>query len=120
MCHGCGFVELWSRPTSVLSPTPGDYPRAPGYAQWQAANNLKVTSLRHSPVNLDDLARHLVPLLDGTRNRKMLAAEIIRRSEVGIGPAWPHKTREELEDMVDAMLKFLANSRLILKEPEGE
>ena len=24
MCHGCGVVELWSRPASVLSPTPGD------------------------------------------------------------------------------------------------
>jgi SAM-dependent methyltransferase len=120
MCHGCGLVELWSRPTSDLSPTPGDYPRASRYARWQAANNIGLTSLRHTPVNLDEPARHLLLLLDGTRNRKMLADEIVRRSEAGTGPAWSHKNREELEDMVDAVLKFLANSRLILKEPEGK
>ena len=78
-----------------------------------------MTSLRHSPVNLDDLARDLIPLLDGTRNRKSLAAEILRRSEAGLGPAWPHKSREELDNLVDSALKFLAESRLILKEPEG-
>jgi SAM-dependent methyltransferase/methyltransferase-like protein len=118
-CHGCGLVELWSRPASVLSPNPGAYPRATRYARWQAANNHNVASLRHSMVKLDDRTRQLIPLLDGTRDRKTLAAEILRRSEAGIGPAWPHASREELDNMVDSALKYLADSRLILKEPDG-
>ena len=113
--YGVGLIELWSRPSSVISLTPGVYPRATRFARWQAAHNLPVSSLRHSPAVLDDAFRQLIPLLDGTRDRKALAAEILRRSDAGTGAAWPHKTPIELEQLIESALNLLAGSRLLLK-----
>jgi SAM-dependent methyltransferase/methyltransferase-like protein len=117
--HSWGLVELWSRPSSVISPTPGIFPRTTRYARWQAAHSRVVTSLRHSAFNLDGALGQLIPLLDGTRDRKALAAEILGQSDSGIVPSWPHKNRMEFDELLDGILKQLASSRLILKEPEG-
>jgi len=114
--HDWRLVELWSRPSGIIATAAGAHPSTTRYARWQASHNQTVTSLRHSPAKLDVAFRDLIPLVDGTRDRKALAEEIVRRSEAGTAPAWPHKNREELDGIVDSALNFLANSRLILKE----
>ena len=61
------------RPTTA----PGDAPRATALARHQAAAGETVTNLRHASVRIeDDLGRRLVTLLDGTRDRAALAAEL--------------------------------------------
>jgi hypothetical protein len=51
-------------------------------ARWQAQKSSTVTTLRHTTVDLQDaLVRHLVSLLDGTRNRRMLLVEITAECE---------------------------------------
>jgi SAM-dependent methyltransferase len=60
-----------------LSRHPGDRPEASPLARLQAADGDFVTSLRHRSVRLDDeLARRLVTLLDGTRDRAGLATAL--------------------------------------------
>jgi Predicted methyltransferase regulatory domain len=54
---------------------PGDRPTASAVVRSQLGNGDIVTSLWHQPVKVDDeIARRLLPLLDGTRNRRALVA----------------------------------------------
>jgi hypothetical protein len=60
-----------------LTTTPGDAPRTSALARHQARSGAMVTNLRHTRVRIeDDLGRRLVTLLDGTRDRAALAAEL--------------------------------------------
>jgi len=65
----------------VVSPRmacpPGDRPTASAVVRAQLADGEIVTSLWHSPVKVDDdIAKRLLPLLDGTRDRGELLAAI--------------------------------------------
>jgi methyltransferase-like protein len=67
-----------------LPAEPGDRPRAPGYARFQAKNGNQVTNLRHRVVPLDDLNRFLLRHLDGSRDRDALVDLLLRwGSETG-------------------------------------
>jgi SAM-dependent methyltransferase len=66
-----------------LSTSPGERPEASPLARLQAADGEMVTSLRHRSVRLEDeLARRLVTLLDGTRDRAALAAALRPHTEL--------------------------------------
>jgi SAM-dependent methyltransferase len=76
----------------------GTRPVATAVARAQAAAGVAVTTLRHSLVSLDDdLARRMVPLLDGTRDAAALAREL------GAEPA-----------AVDAWLQHLSRLGILL------
>lgn len=79
-CHSMGIVELWTHPTSHISPVAGPLPRATRWARWQAVHLPRVTTLRHTGVNVEEIIRHVLPLLDGTRDRQALAEELVRRN----------------------------------------
>jgi SAM-dependent methyltransferase len=71
-----GLVELHAAP-SPFSVDPGLRPRASALARIQARSGGQVTTLRHSVVEIQDpLARELVSLLDGSRDRAALLAEL--------------------------------------------
>ncbi len=71
-----GLVELHAAP-SPFSVIPGPRPRASALARIQARRGAQVTTLRHSVVEIQDpLARELICLLDGTRDRAALLAEL--------------------------------------------
>lgn len=58
-------------------------PQAFACARWQAGAGELVTSLRHEPVRVaDPLARALLPLCDGTRDRTALAAALRDRFDL--------------------------------------
>lgn len=60
-----------------FSVTPGDRPVASPFARWQAARSRPLTDLRHCRVEIEDsLQSALVMLLDGTRNRVQLLAQL--------------------------------------------
>ena len=72
---------------------PGARPVAFAPARWQAPRHDFVVNLRHDGVALaDPVMRRLVPLLDGTRDRAALVAEL-----VAIAPAMrdPHRALGE-------------------------
>ncbi len=79
-CHSLGVVELWTHPTDHISRAAGTHPKATRWARWQAVHFPTVTSLRNSQVKVDDVVRHVLPLLDGSRDSQALAEELVRRN----------------------------------------
>ena len=77
-----------------LATDPGERPLASAVARMQVETDDVVTSLWHDAVKLDDpLARALLPLLDGTRDRAALAAALGAKLE-GEDGASPAETLE--------------------------
>jgi SAM-dependent methyltransferase len=68
------LVELYVAPRHVeaqVSPRP----MAPAFARWMALNGAeKVTNVRHEQVELSEIARALLPLLDGKHEIEQLVA----------------------------------------------
>jgi hypothetical protein len=93
------------RPTT----TPGDAPRATALARHQARAGETVTNLRHASVRIeDDLGRRLVTLLDGTRDRAALAADLRAfLSERG------RPVPDDLADSLERSLRGLAQLALL-------
>jgi methyltransferase-like protein/SAM-dependent methyltransferase len=58
---------------------PSERPVASGWARLQAAADDKVTNRRHEVLPLDELTRHLLTLLDGSRDRPVLLEALLRR-----------------------------------------
>jgi SAM-dependent methyltransferase len=84
---------------------PGEHPRASPLARWQAAQGPDLTSLAYTTVRMEEpAARLLITLLDGTRDREAIRAELHSRGGLELTP----------EDL-DANLVELA--RLFLLEP---
>lgn len=74
--YAANLVALHVHPPR-LTTTPGEAPRTTALARHQAAAGEVVTNLRHASVRVeDDLGRRLVTLLDGTRDRAALAADL--------------------------------------------
>jgi hypothetical protein len=93
------------RPTT----TPGDAPRASALARHQARAGAVVTNLRHASVRIeDDLGRRLVTLLDGTRDRAALAADL-RAFLAERGRPVP----DDLADSLERSLRGLARLALL-------
>jgi len=108
-CHAFGILELWSRPTDHISPVVGQYPRVTRFARWQAGHLSRITSLRHLPIKTEDLLRQILPLLDGTRDREALVAELVRQNEAA-GPAkaegpLANRDPQSLRQLVDLILQ---------------
>jgi SAM-dependent methyltransferase len=75
-----------------LTATPSERPVASALARLQAAEGTRVTTLLHTSVEVgDELGRRLIGLLDGTRDRAALLAELgrpadeLERSLEGLG-----------------------------------
>ena len=86
---------------------PGERPVASPLARWQAAQGPDLTSLAYSTVRMEEpAARLLITLLDGTRDRAAIRAELQARAGVELTAA-----------DLDANLAELA--RLFLLEPAG-
>lgn len=75
---GLGVVELRTHePTFGVEP--GHRPLCSHLARLQAEHGEVVTNLRHATVHIEDEAtRRFLPLIDGTRDRSCLAAELAR------------------------------------------
>jgi SAM-dependent methyltransferase len=72
-------LHVW---TPELATTPSARPVASALARLQAAEGTRVTTLRHTSIDVpDELGRRLIGLLDGTRDRAALAAELGRPAD---------------------------------------
>ncbi len=78
------LVELHRHPPQFALKG-GERPYASAVARWQAAHGYdKVSNLRHERVNLDPLARHLLPYLDGSHNREALLDVLDKLAKQGL------------------------------------
>src|SRR5262249_35064970 len=71
-----GLVELRLRPPRFTTEVTGR-PVASPLARLQAEAGGTVTNLRHEVVRLGEAERHMLPLLDGTRDRAGLLAGLL-------------------------------------------
>ena len=100
-----GIIEPAMKEPRLAWP-PGSRPNASAVVRTQLADGDMVTSLWHYPVKIDDeIARRLLPLLDGTRNRAELLAAI------GALVATPGTSDEEA---LDEHLRRLARLGLLI------
>jgi len=97
--YACGLYQLYVDPPQFARQA-DDRPRASAVARRQAATGEYVTTLSHEWVHVeDDLARRLLTLLDGTRNRPAILGEL-RASGA------PDARLEELESSLERLAKL--------------
>jgi methyltransferase-like protein/SAM-dependent methyltransferase len=93
------FLELCVHAPKFVSSV-SDRPAASPLVLAQIRAGLSVTNLRHASISLDDqAARHLLLMLDGTRNREQLLAEIRSAAAEGVTAAQLEKKLDELAKM---------------------
>jgi methyltransferase-like protein/2-polyprenyl-3-methyl-5-hydroxy-6-metoxy-1,4-benzoquinol methylase len=115
------LVEFWLTQPSFTT-TVSARPRTSALARHQAAGKNLVTTLRHETAHLGDFERHLVRLLDGSRDRATLMAELVEL--VGQGELTvekdsrpvklPAEVREIIERALQAQLHVLAKNALLV------
>jgi methyltransferase-like protein len=77
--YNIGFVEFHSYATTFPT-TPGEFPKVSPLALNQIRKGPDVVNLKHENMRIEgDLARELIELLDGTRNKEMLADALIEQ-----------------------------------------
>lgn len=99
-----------------------DKPRSSAFARWQLETRTSVTTLRHRPLEVEDvLGQHLIRLLDGTRDRKAIVAEIIplvatklvSLTDQGKAVADAERAGAVLESQLESKLEQLARLGLL-------
>jgi SAM-dependent methyltransferase len=74
--YGAGMIELRTAPISIAR-VAGERPRAFSAARWLTRDHEVIPSLYHAPLRYrDPLGRALLALLDGSRTRAELCAEL--------------------------------------------
>jgi hypothetical protein len=110
------LVQLHRYPPSFALEA-GERPTASPLARLQARSGPVVTNLRHTSVRLeDDLGRHLITLLDGTRDRATLLTELERfvgSGAVGLGGEEADALVRELPPALERSLEGLGRLALL-------
>lgn len=100
----------------------GERPCASAVARWQVAHGTdKVSNLRHERVNLDPLARHLLPALDGSRNHdelldmleELAKQGMLKTEQDGRAVTNPATHRQLLRQELTATLHWLGRAALL-------
>ncbi|MGA8656825.1 MAG: hypothetical protein WB586_11820 [Chthoniobacterales bacterium] len=104
-----GFVQFHVVPHNVANHL-GERPAVSELARFQLQQDTCATSQLHTSVDFPDpFQRHLVLLLDGTRDRQMLAREMMTFVKSGRGTVYKKGTRvedpDELETIVEQRLR---------------
>ena len=104
-CYSAALAGVHAEPAAFGTGVAAQ-PRVTTMARLQAQEGPMVANLRHEPVTLDDPARVLVTLLDGTRDRAALLDDLETRM-AGVA-------RADLVVWLEASLAELARSALLL------
>jgi len=108
-CYAADIVELRSWEGDFAASV-NDRPRVSKLAVFQAEHGLPVVNQRHEPVRLDSVAKHLVPVLDGTRNRASLLRHL--NALVAEGALVARREGEDVanaDELRDALAEALEN-----------
>ncbi|MGL6076348.1 MAG: methyltransferase regulatory domain-containing protein [Fimbriiglobus sp.] len=79
---GSDLIELHGMPITFAR-QPGPMPTAAPLARIQASRAPMVTNRRHEVVRLNDLDRHLVPLLDGKNDKAAIVEKLAAVAQTG-------------------------------------
>jgi methyltransferase-like protein len=118
---GSDLIELHGMPVTFARQA-GDKPTALHLARLQAQKSATATNRRHEVVRLNDLDRHLVPLLDGNHDKKALVAELTKVAQSGALNVQkdgltiydPKEIGSALESVMDQALANVARMALLV------
>lgn len=121
--RGDSLVELHTCPPSFVLEV-SERPVSSPVARYQARSGIMVTNLRHERVDLTGLSCHLLPCLDGSRDRAALLEIMQRWLEEGTikldgdaeeGPVEEAgQVRGKLEEMLETRLQKVARAALLV------
>ena len=119
---GSDLVELHGMPITFARQA-GERPTALPIARVQAARGLAVTNRRHEVVRLNDLDKHLVPLLDGSNDRTTLIDKLtvvaqsgsLNVQKDGLTLYDAKEIRTALTSIMDQALANVARMALLVK-----
>src|SRR5205814_180370 len=102
--HRVGIFDLSVRPFALVT-TPSERPLASAHARLLAPLRADLTNLRHEIAIVEnELARALLPLLDGTRDRAALADAV-----AGLEAAREGGESVPLAERIETQLRSLAH-----------
>jgi len=119
--HLGGLIDVSTRPSDCVT-TISEFPRASSVALDQARRGLSPTSCRQENVRVNDLQRFVLSRLDGSQTRDMLTGSLeqfVRANGLKIQknvtkPDAPPEYQEDMEEVLDQCLAYLAASSLLL------
>ena len=126
---GAGVLNCYLNNLLEMSPRASDFtnevserPVACPLSRYQARTGAVATNRRHSSVKLSDAERNLLPLLDGTRDRTALIAELVELCKRGVLTARhegqavtdPDKMHATIANALPALLGRLARAALLV------
>jgi methyltransferase-like protein/cyclopropane fatty-acyl-phospholipid synthase-like methyltransferase len=114
------LIELHGMPI-VVAKKPGEKPTALKWARMQATRAASVTNRRHEVLRLNDLDRHLIPLLDGENTKDKIIEGLAAVSASGqlnvqkdnITLSDPKEIRTALTSVIDQALQKVADQALL-------
>jgi SAM-dependent methyltransferase len=99
--YRAGLVELHAATAHCVSNS-REFPATTSLVRWQARHGNTITTLRHTTVEANgEIERKLLDLLDGTRDRDSLAAELAPFSDQP-----PVELIEDLEKNLERLARF--------------
>ena len=119
---GSDLVELNGMPLTMTL-KPGENPVATPIVRALASRTAMVPNRRHEVVRLSDLDRQLVPLLDGSNDRKQLAEKLAEVTQSGLlniqkdgAPLTDaNEIREAIGSVLDQALTNIAKMGILVK-----
>jgi methyltransferase-like protein len=117
---GSDLIELYGMPIAFARAA-GEYPLAFPLARIHAAKSGIIATRRHEPVKLNELDRHLIPLLDGSNDRPALIAKLTAFAVAGTIKVRRHdavltdeaEIRTALETILDTALSNVARMGIL-------
>jgi len=121
-CYLGGIVELHTCP-APCAPVAGSRPLASPFARLQAKRQTRVTNLLHRGVELPDVEREVLCLLDGVRDRPAIVEQLatavmdgrLRLEHEGRAVTDAAQARAPLGALLDACLERIARAGLLLR-----
>jgi len=122
-CYATTHIDL-TRTLNSFTTRIGQRPAASGFARLQSVTERRVTNLKHELVSLDDLERHVVPLLDGQKDRAQLIEGLVKQVESGKlvvhdsgrPVSNSQRLREIMGEALDGCLRNLAQKALLHRD----
>lgn len=95
-----GFIAL-DRFRATFAPAAGEFPETSRFVKWQIMRGSdSITTLTGMNMELDnDLIKFIILLLDGTRSRDMLFAEVMKQAQI------PDGMRDEYEEALPGLIE---------------
>jgi methyltransferase-like protein len=119
-CYSSGSVDLkaWQGDFSVRVP---QRPKVNGLTLYQAQNRLPIVNQQHEEVRLDLMTRHLIPFLDGSKERSDMVRHLAGLAEEGrftltrfdVPVTEPDEIYRFINQSIDKILSGLAEAGLL-------